>query len=101
MLKAVEPAEIDTLLHDGEELGWCGGCRVVATPGHTPGHIALYLEQHKIAIAGDAIALENGRLVLANPQFALDIEGANVSMAQLLNLGADTILCYHGGELRC
>lgn len=88
------------VLHDGEDLICCKGCKVVATPGHTPGHIALYLEQDRTIVAGDAIALENGNPILANPQFVLDAECAQDSMSRLLNMDATTILCYHGGEYR-
>ena len=41
MLRSVEPVCVDKFLHDGEKLDWCGGCIVIATPGHTPGHISL------------------------------------------------------------
>lgn len=97
LLKSVEPVPVDFLLHDKDELGWCGGCQVVATSGHTPGHIALYLKAHSAIVAGDAIALEDGRPVVANPQFTLDAEGAKASLSHLLGLGAETIYCYHGG----
>lgn len=40
-LRRVEPVLVDEFLCDGDEMDWCGGCRVIATPGHTPGHISL------------------------------------------------------------
>ncbi|WP_099204787.1 MBL fold metallo-hydrolase [Scatolibacter rhodanostii] len=97
MLRQVEPVEIDHLLHDGDNLDWCGGCRVVATPGHTPGHISLFIEADSIIITGDAIALENNQPAIANPQFTLDIEQAMQSMSRLLSMKADYYYCYHGG----
>lgn len=98
MLKTVKPVGVDVVLHGGDDLEWCGGCRVMATPGHTPGHIALYLKQSQTVITGDAIALENSRPVLANPQFALEPEQARASMERLLAIGAKRFICYHGGE---
>ena len=52
LLRRVEPVGADFLLHDGEVLDWCGGCRVIATPGHTPGHISLPMEKDLIVITG-------------------------------------------------
>ncbi|WP_294856707.1 MBL fold metallo-hydrolase [uncultured Oscillibacter sp.] len=97
LLRRVEPVEVNGLLRGGEWLDWCGGCRVVATPGHTPGHISLFLEEDAIMITGDAMALENGLPVTANPQFALDREGAETSLETLLALKAEAYYCYHGG----
>lgn len=96
LLRKVEPVNIDVLLHHNDEL-LESGYHVIATPGHTPGHISLYSRDSSTIIAGDAIALENGYPVIANPQFTLDIERASESMNQLLRLGANTIICYHGG----
>jgi len=45
--------KVDELLIDNQELPYCGGIRVIHTPGHTPGHISLYLKQSKILVAGD------------------------------------------------
>ncbi|MCC6148302.1 MAG: MBL fold metallo-hydrolase [Anaerolineaceae bacterium] len=97
MLRRVEPILVDELLHDGDNMGWCGGCRIIATPGHTPGHISLLMEKDWIVITGDAMALEDGKPVIANPQFTLDIEQAESSMNKLLSLKANAYYCYHGG----
>ena len=42
-------------LHDGQELATAGGAVVVATPGHTPGHICLHLQDRGVLLAGDAV----------------------------------------------
>ncbi len=97
LLRSVEPVEIDYLLKENEILPFCGGCQVIATPGHTPGHISLYLPEFDTIISGDAIALAQGQPVLANPQFTLDIKKAEASMQRLLSHSAQTIICYHGG----
>lgn len=97
MLRRVEPVMVDGFLHDGDRFDWCGGCRIIATPGHTPGHISLFLENDSIVITGDAMALEGGRPVIANPQFTLDLNRAESSMNKLLSLKANVYYCYHGG----
>jgi len=97
MLRRVEPVLVDEFLHDGNKMDWCGGCRIIATPGHTPGHISLFMENDSIVVTGDAIALEEGHPVIANPQFTLDLKRAEISMNKLLSLNADAYYCYHGG----
>lgn len=97
MLRRVEPVLVDEFLHDGENMDWCGGCRIIATPGHTPGHLSLYIKNESIVITGDAMALEENRPVIANPQFTLDLKEAENSMNKLMTLKANTYYCYHGG----
>ena len=99
-LKAVEPAPVHQTVADGDLLPWCGGCRVIATPGHTPGHCSLYLPGLRAVVTGDAAVLEAGTPAVANPQFALDLPQAEASLQKLLALDADCWLCYHGGILR-
>lgn len=99
-LKAVEPAPVHQTVADGDLLPWCGGCRVTATPGHTPGHCSLYLPGLRAVVTGDAAVLEAGTPAVANPQFALDLPQAEASLQKLLALDADCWLCYHGGILR-
>ena len=97
MLRRVEPVPVDRLINDRERFDWCGGCLVIATPGHTPGHISLFLEEESIVITGDAIALEDRLPVIANPQFTLDIIKAQKSMEKLLAMNVKAYYCYHGG----
>lgn len=100
ILRAVEPAPVDILVSDGDTFDWCGGCEIIATPGHTPGHISLYLEKQKTVVTGDAAVLEQQELVIANPQFVLDGEKAESSLNRIKHLPAETYICYHGGVLR-
>jgi len=97
VLRDVQSAEVDHIVNDGDIFDWCGGCRIVATPGHTPGHISLYLEREKTIITGDAMAIEDGKPVIANPEFTLDMDSAKRSLEWILSCGAEKIICYHGG----
>ena len=99
-LSAVEPAPVDRLLTPGELLPWCGGCRVLATPGHTPGHLSLYLPACSALVSGDAAVVQDGSLAVANPQFALDLPAARRSLQLLEALPWRTCLCFHGGIFR-
>lgn len=100
MLRRVEPVKVNIPLNDGDYLDWCGGCQIIATPGHTPGHISLFMQKDSIIITGDAIALEGGLPIIANPQFSINIEQAAESMEKLLSLNARAYYCYHGGVYR-
>lgn len=99
MLREVEPAPVDQTVKGGDWFPWCGGCEVVETPGHTPGHISLVLPRHRTWITGDAAVLDNGELVVANPQFALDLAKAERSLERIRAAkGEYELICYHGGH---
>jgi glyoxylase-like metal-dependent hydrolase (beta-lactamase superfamily II) len=88
---------VDRTVADGEELPYLGGITVIHTPGHTPGHIYLYLQQTKTLVAGDAMNVENGKLVPA-PRFTLyDQDAAARSLKKLARYDIQTVICYHGG----
>ena len=97
LLRSVEPVEVDQVLREDELLPFCGGIQVLAAPGHTPGHISLYLKEFDTILSGDVMALEQGQPVLPNPQFTLDIDKAKDSMRRLLSHPAQSVICYHGG----
>lgn len=89
--------KIDHALADGEELEACGGIRVIHTPGHTPGHICLYLKKYKTLVTGDAMNLVNGQLVGPSPQYTYNMAMAIDSLNKLKQFDIQTVICYHGG----
>ena len=97
VLERLEPVGVDEYLEDGSRLDLAGGIRVIFTPGHTPGHLSLYLEQPKVLVAGDALTAEDGYLNGPNPPFTLDVREAARSVRRLAELDVRTIVCYHGG----
>jgi glyoxylase-like metal-dependent hydrolase (beta-lactamase superfamily II) len=82
-----------TAVADGESVF---GLRIVATPGHTAGHIAVLDEAGGILVAGDALGTATGTLAGSNPSFTEDAEAAKESVAKLGNLTFDTLLVGHG-----
>lgn len=94
---AYQPTAIDEMLDDGVRLELAGGVRVVLTPGHTPGHLCLYLERSRTLVAGDALTAEEGRLSGPNPAATQDMAQASLSVQKLAALDVATIVCYHGG----
>ncbi|MGA2886028.1 MAG: MBL fold metallo-hydrolase [Halobacteriota archaeon] len=93
-------ASVTTVVADGEVLPYCGGITVIFTPGHTPGHICLYLNQSKILVSGDALVAADGELRGPNPQSAYDMETAMKSLKKLTQYDIETVICYHGGVYR-
>jgi glyoxylase-like metal-dependent hydrolase (beta-lactamase superfamily II) len=99
LLTNLEPVEVNYILKNNEDLPGINGLRIIETPGHTPGHISIYLPGSKILIAGDSLVVENDILGLANPGSAFDLIMAVNSVKRFLELDIDKIICYHGGEV--
>ncbi len=95
-----QPTPVDEYLEDDMHLDLAGGVRVVFTPGHTPGHICIYLERTKSLIAGDALTANEGRLYGPNVSATPDMPTACQSVQKLAELDVRTIVCYHGGVVR-
>ena len=98
-LRKVKPVNVDITVKDGDYFDWAGGCQVISTPGHMPGHISLFLTETNSIITGDAAVIENGELVVANPEFSLDLRKAENSLEKIKSLNADNYYCYHGGKI--
>jgi glyoxylase-like metal-dependent hydrolase (beta-lactamase superfamily II) len=90
-------SRVDLTIEDGQELPYCGGIEVIHTPGHTPGHVCLYLKKFKILVSGDGLCVVDGKLVGPNPQSAYDIESALNSLKKLTEYDIQKVICYHGG----
>lgn len=71
--------------------------KVIHTPGHTPGHISLYLENQGILFG--AALLSNieatGGLIVLSAYFTLDQVTAAVSVRRVSQLNFDKLLLAH------
>lgn len=92
----IAPLTIDERLHDGTVLPIAGGLRVVHTPGHSAGHMALLLEQDGVLIAGDMCANMTG---LAYSTLYEDIEVGQQSLLKAAELAFDQAVFGHGGPV--
>lgn len=88
---------VDKTHIDREEFPYGGGITVIHTPGHTLGHICLFLKQSKTVIAGDALEVEGGKLVMAPPSTNYDMAMCIKSLKKLTQYDIQGIICYHGG----
>ncbi|HEX3271539.1 MAG TPA: MBL fold metallo-hydrolase [Ktedonobacterales bacterium] len=89
-------------LNDGETLPVLageGGLRVVATPGHTRGHISLYLAARKLLFAGDVLRHSGEKIVPSPAMFNRDQAQALRSFADLTRLEIEASLPGHGAPI--
>src|SRR5262245_8485949 len=83
-----------TAVADGDSVF---GLRIVATPGHTLGHVAVLDEAGGgILVAGDALGTTGGTLAGSNASFTADAAAAKASVAKLGALRFETLLVGHG-----
>jgi glyoxylase-like metal-dependent hydrolase (beta-lactamase superfamily II) len=94
-LASLRELRVDELLEDSDRLP--GGVLVLHTPGHTPGHISLFLEAQKVLVAGDELNVVEGVLQGPRPEVTLDMEAAHASLNKLAQLDVDQVIAYHGG----
>ncbi len=74
------------------------GLQVVATPGHTEGHISVFDRGTRVLIAGDALNNSAG-LTGSSPRNTADPAKAAASVKKMAALDAGTILFGHGEPL--
>jgi len=98
----LRPVKVAHPLNDGETapvLVSEGGLRVVATPGHTLGHVALYLASRKLLFAGDALRHSGEKVVPSPAMFNRDQAQALRSFADLTRLEIEASLPGHGAPI--
>lgn len=88
---------VDQILTDGEVLPDFGGITIIATPGHTLGHICLYHIPSKTLIAGDALRVENGQIQATPARINYDMSMYQASLKKLADLDIESVISYHGG----
>ncbi len=93
-------APVDQALADGEVLPIAGGLVAIHTPGHTIGHMCLYLQRSQLLIAGDALRVEDGKLVQTPAGLNYDLPSYHQSLEKLATYQIDAVITYHGGLYR-
>lgn len=87
-------------ISEGEELPFLQGLEMVAAPGHTADHHALYSRATGVLFAGDALNTRKGKLNVSPPRITADQEAARRSARRLLALAPVLIACGHGQPLQ-
>ena len=102
----VERCSVEVLLEQDTMVEAPGGAlRVIACPGHTPGHVAYFRERDGLLFTGDAIltikphlipALRAFDLSLSLPLFSSNFQQAKASALHLTTLTPTSLLSGHG-----
>ena len=66
-------------------------------PGHTTGHVSVFLPEERFLIAADALTIDEDGLAGPRPDMTADVDRALSSVARLADLDIDRTLCCHGG----
>ena len=98
-----EPVPVQRRLSDGDELA--AGFRVLATPGHTPGHLSLWREEDRALVAIDAIfgmsPFTRRRGPQLPPKFlSVDHDQVKTTIKRLAALEPAVVYFGHGPPLR-
>ena len=72
------------------------GLRVIATPGHTPGHVCVFDPAGSLLILGDAMNNIDSKLGGPNPQYTADMTQAHQSVKKLAKLTFERAVFGHG-----
>ena len=92
---AIPPGKADALIRDGDVLQFGSlSCRVLHTPGHSPGHVCFHFEQERVLVGGD--------LIIGGAVGRYDLPDSNLddlimSVKRIMQLPPDTrLLPGHG-----
>ena len=85
--------KIDETIEDGDII--CNSFEVITTPGHTPGHVAIYDQESKTLFAGDALACIRGKLRFMARPVTPDLPNARQSMKKVLERDIQLICPGH------
>jgi glyoxylase-like metal-dependent hydrolase (beta-lactamase superfamily II) len=99
-LMPITPAQVTRTLHPGDELPVLGGLQVLATPGHTPGHLSFYAPRYSLLFAGDSLRVLGGRLHFGDGPFTWDYARGRESVRLQAALSPSIICCGHGPVIR-
>ena len=89
------PCPIDESIGDGDAVG---PLRVLHVPGHSPGHLAFFLEERRVLLSGDAIATWP-RFEAGWPAFTLNPDQHAESIRRLAALEAAIVGVGHGDPI--
>jgi glyoxylase-like metal-dependent hydrolase (beta-lactamase superfamily II) len=95
-----EPVHVDRTLSAGEILPVLGGLEVLATPGHTPGHISLWAPARGVLFAGDSLRADKSGLHPSRGINTWDEDLALESARAQARLAPAVVCAGHGPVVR-
>jgi glyoxylase-like metal-dependent hydrolase (beta-lactamase superfamily II) len=75
------------------------GLQVIATPGHTPGSIAIYEPTLGLMVSGDALVTSGNEAAPPNSQYTKDMDEAMRSLSKIAAKPFEILLPGHGDPL--
>jgi len=91
----VEKININKEVKDGDVIGILGGIRIIHTPGHTPGSMALYHPNKRILFSGDSLNNEKS-FEICRGIYNTDDNILLQSVKKYLELNIEKICVGHG-----
>ena len=88
---------VDKVVKNGDVISKGEDMQVIATPGHTPGHMCLYIEKYKLLIAGDLLCLKDGSITNCPKELNYNNDMYLQSVNKIRDLELEMIICFHGG----
>jgi glyoxylase-like metal-dependent hydrolase (beta-lactamase superfamily II) len=98
--RGATPTQVDEELTDGQVLDVAGGLRVLHTPGHTPGHVALLHEPSRVLITADSIWNVRRRMSWPIKALCTDFTMTAKTAHVLGEVDYDIAAFTHGPEIR-
>lgn len=95
-LMPVVASEATVIVHAGETLPILGGLQVLATPGHTPGHISYYAPEHGVLFAGDSMMASAKGLAFRDGPVTWNYALGRDSVRLQAALAPRMVCCGHG-----
>ena len=95
----VYPAvDVDRTVRGGDtlDLGYYEEGQFYEVPGHSPGHIALFIPKLSVFIAGDAVSVSGQIVKRPRPEFTPSMRLALDSIKKLKDLEFEILIAYHG-----
>lgn len=89
-------SSVDEVVADGQMLPILGGLRVLATPGHTPGHLSFFSERLGVLFVGDSLVSEAGGLRGSTGWNTWDQAQADASVRRQAALAPRIVCPGHG-----
>jgi glyoxylase-like metal-dependent hydrolase (beta-lactamase superfamily II) len=87
------PVAADTYVNDGDVV--MDLFEVIATPGHTGGHVSYFYRPERALFAGDALAVIDGRIRFMARPVTLDQAAARESMLRCLAMNPSLVCPGH------
>jgi glyoxylase-like metal-dependent hydrolase (beta-lactamase superfamily II) len=87
------PVSAQHFVSDGEIL--LDDFEVIATPGHTAGHVSYFYRPDRALFAGDALAVIGGRIRFMARPVTLDVDAARRSLAECLARSPEIVCPGH------